>query len=111
MDWLLGPALNSFENHLLCRASVTSTMQLATANSTKHSRKTSHLVLEGPLLKAGCAAIGPGDVLIGNKLSDMLPLSSREERVLLAGEPCRAELIPTLGLEELSIIALSTRTA
>ena len=111
MDWLLDPALNTFENHLLCRASVTSTMQLATANSTKHNRKTSHRALEGPLLNAGCAAIGPGEVLTGSKLADMLPLSSREERVLLAGEPCRAELIPTLGLEELSIIALSRGTA
>ena len=81
-------------------------MQLATAKSTKHNRNTIHLALEEPLLKAGCAAI-VGDCFTGSKLSDMLTLSSREDRVLLAGEFCRAELIPTLGLEELSSIALS----
>lgn len=100
-------ALNKFETHLLCRASVTSTMQLATAKSTKHKRNTIHLALEGPLLNAGCAAIDPGDCFTGSKLSDMLTLSSREDRLLLAGELCRAELIPILGLEELSSIALS----
>ena len=93
---------------MLCRASVTSTMQLATAKSTKHSRSTIHLALEGPLLKAGCDVVGPGDALTGNRLSELLTLSSREDRVLRAGEPCRAELIPTLGLEELSNIALSS---
>ena len=82
-------------------------MQLATAKRTKHSRKTIHLALEGPLLEAGCAVVGPGNVLIANRLSVLPTLSSREDRVLLAGEPCRAVLIPTLGLEELSTIALS----
>ena len=82
-------------------------MQLATAKSTKHSRKTTHLVLDGPLLNACCAGVGPGDVLIGSKPSERLVLSSWTDRELRAGEACRAELTPTLGLEVWSIIALS----
>ena len=92
---------------MLWRASATSTMQLATAKSTRHIRNIIHFALEGPLFTADCAVAGPGDVLIGKRPSERLTWSSRPDRVVLAGEACKAVLIPTLGLDELSIIAPS----
>ena len=82
-------------------------MQLATAKSNRHMRNITHFALDGPLLTADCAAAGPGDILIGKRPSERLTWSSRLDRVLLAGEACKAVLIPTLGLDELSIIAPS----
>ena len=97
----------AFATHLLWRASITSTMQLATAKSTRHIRNTIHFALEGDLLRAACAGDDGGKVLMGSRPSERLTCSSREDRVLLAGEACTAVLIPTLGLEEASSITTS----
>ena len=110
--WLpLVPPLMSFDTHLLCRASITSTMQLAMPKTTRHIRSTSHFARREALLAAGGIAVCVGEVLMGNNPSERLRCSTREDRVLLAGDACRAVLMPTLGLEEPSVMPPSVTRA
>ena len=110
--WLpLVPPLMSFDTHLLWRASITSTMQLAMPKTTRHIRSTIHLARREALLAAGCIAVCVGEVLMGSNPSERLRCSSREDRVLLAGDACRAVLMPTLGLEEPSVMPPSVTRA
>ena len=62
----------SFDTHLLWRASITSTMQLAMPKTTRQIRSTIHLARIVALLAAGCAAVCAGDVLMGDNPSERL---------------------------------------